>query len=353
MSVKILFVSASTRGGGAERMLFNIIRSLSPEYEIRLLITSKEKISSNIKLNISVENLNKEHASMAFYSIYKVVKSFKPDYMFTTSSSIGYMLIWCKLLSRVSAKIFIRVAVPPSEIVTKSVKNTLLKYVFKLFYCKCDNLIAQTEYMKNDVVQNYHVDESKVLVIRNIVDKNFLDEQSDVFIPSEFDNDDYNIVASGALYSVKGFDLLIQSIVPIVHEHKNVHLWILGQERYEVGYKKYLQNLIITKKLSDNVHLLGYRSNPYPYYKCANLLVMSSRHEGFPNVVMEALYLKTPVVVTNCVDWGGIVNEGLNGFVVEKNSIQALTVGINKAISVCFIPQFYEIQNFDYNTLFV
>lgn len=98
---------------------------------------------------------------------------------------------------------------------------------------------------------------------------------------------------------------------------------------------------------------MGYKSNPYPYLKNADLFVMSSRKEGFPNVVLEALYLKTPVVASNCVDFSRVIESGVNGYIVEKGNVLSLREGINRALSTTFDLDRLPIRNFDYNTLFV
>ena len=74
--------------------------------------------------------------------------------------------------------------------------------------------------------------------------------------------------------------------------------------------------------------------------------------EGFPNVVLEALTLDVPVVATNCVDFNTIICEGINGYVVEKNSIESLQSGIKRALTTSFDMSAICINNFNYNTLF-
>lgn len=97
---------------------------------------------------------------------------------------------------------------------------------------------------------------------------------------------------------------------------------------------------------------MGHKPNPYPYIKASDLFIMSSRTEGFPNVVLEALTLGIPVVASNCVDFKGIIYEGINGYVVEKNNIESLRIGLKKALTTSFDMSAICINNFNYNTLF-
>lgn len=350
--IKVIFFTASTTGGGAEKMLFNIISSLDERHKSYLVITSKDNLPDDVSIRSEVYKLGFDNARKAFPKIISVIKKIMPQYVFTTSSSIGYMLALAKCFVKQDFKVIVRCAVTPTEIVKTSFKDTLLKYVIRFSYKKCDLLIAQTSYMKDDLVKTYHVRPQRVRVIRNIVNKDYLDQQSSLFFPAEFAKGKFNIVASGALYSVKGFDLLIKAINPIIKSNENVRLWILGQERYEIGYRNFLQGLIDELGLGNNVTLLGYRDNPYPYYKYADLFVMSSRKEGFPNVVLESLCLGTPVVATNCVDFDGVILDGVNGFVVKKNNVEAMEEGVRKALQVSFDVDKVRLNNYDYNNLF-
>lgn len=130
---KILFVTVDTTGGGAERMMFNIIRSLDSSKQVRLLITSDQTCPKEVSGSIECKSLGKKHASTALLDIIKDVRSYKPDYLFTTSSSIGYMLVASKyLMNGHRPKVVIRCAVPPSEVYFKSLKSKLLRNIIKL-----------------------------------------------------------------------------------------------------------------------------------------------------------------------------------------------------------------------------
>ena len=348
--IKVLFVTASTTGGGAERMLFNIIRSMDERHEIRLFITSDAKVPEAYKNDVVSVNADKRHAMSAFVSLLRYIKSYRPEHVFTTSSNIGYMLILIKRLLRADYKVYIRCAVTPSEIYHDDLKSNILAKVNRLTYNGAELVIAQTEFMRRDLIRAYNIKPEKVKAIRNIVDTNFVREQANLSNASELSHDNFNIVAAGALYSVKGFDILIEAIAPLIKD-TNRHLYILGEERYEPGYRNYLNDLIQKFGVERNIHLIGHKSNPYPYFKAADLLVMSSRKEGYPNVVLEALSLETPVVVSDCVDWSDVIKEGVNGFVAEKNNVDSLRCALNKAISNKF-GKIEKIENYNYNVLF-
>jgi glycosyltransferase involved in cell wall biosynthesis len=99
-------------------------------------------------------------------------------------------------------------------------------------------------------------------------------------------------VAAGRLEDQKGFDVAIEAISR--SRNKNITLTILG----DGTLRQSLERLVEERKLQHRVKLLGYIQNPYPYFAKADGFLLSSRFEGFPNVVLEALSCGTPVVAT-------------------------------------------------------
>lgn len=352
VNVKVLFATASTCGGGAERMLFNIIRSLDSNHTKHLFVTSNDEVPEVYKDDVETIYARKKHAIQSFPLLLKKLRSFKPHYVFTTSSNVGYMLVLAKKILGAKFSVFIRCAVPPSEIYSSGFKSKILRKVIRMTYNSADMIISQSEKMRADLIDSYSLRPAKVKTIRNIIDKGFIKEQAQKNVASEISPDNYNIVAAGALYSVKGFDILIDAIAPLLKD-SNKHLYILGEERYEKGYREFLQNKIDRLGVTPNIHLLGHKTNPYPYLAMADLFVMSSRKEGYPNVVLESLALGAPVVATNVVDFSGVIIDGLNGFTVQKESVEELRSGIEKAFHTEFNLTKHSIDNFDYNTLFI
>lgn len=352
--IKLVFVSPSTQGGGAERMQLNIMHSLSEDkYNITFINTGTEPKPKDLSEYVKYKQYNKQHARQSFWNLLCDLRKVNPKYVFTTSIVIAYLLQLVRLFALLKFKLVVRIAVPPSDSPHSNLKSRILKKINATTLKYSDVIIAQTEFSKTDIAKHYNVPLHKIQVIRNIVDKSMLESKGNEYYPVELASEHYNIVAAGALYSVKGFDLLIDAMKLVVDKNNVVRLYILGEERYEIGYKNNLLKQITENGLQDNVFLLGHKSNPYPYYKNSNLFVMSSRTEGFPNVVLEALYYGTPVVATNCVDFSGVITDGVNGFVVGKESHITIAEGIKSAIVTLEKSNAFTIHNFNYEKLFV
>ena len=123
------------------------------------------------------------------------------------------------------------------------------------------------------------------------------------------------------IYSVTE-QINLQKFFPIINNQQFI-LHILGEDDNNGLYKQELISLSETLEIAENVVFHGFINNPFPYYKYADLFVLSSKWEGLPNVILEALFLKTPVVVTDCIPYFyEILEEGKNGFIVKYGDEQ-------------------------------
>ena len=351
MKNKIVFITPAISGGGAEKNMVNTINSIDlKEFDITLIICGGDlKYLDLLPKYIEIKYLNRKTVSKSYFQIFKILIKEKPKIVFT---SFGHLSLPVTFIQKIFFQKYINITrVPslPSNKLGKSIKSKLLYFPIVLAYRNSDLVIAQTSQMKNEIEVLWKVPFSKIFHIPNIINANQIKELAS-HEHKFFDDTCFNVIAMGALYSVKGFDLLIQAISLIKITLPNVRLYILGKESIEKGYKYKLEQLIKSLDLEKHVFLIGFKSNPYPYLKNADLFVLSSRKEGFPNVVLEALTLGIPVVATDCVDFENIINDGENGYIVPKNNVQALAEGIIKGKNLN--KMFFKQENFNFNEWF-
>jgi N-acetylgalactosamine-N,N'-diacetylbacillosaminyl-diphospho-undecaprenol 4-alpha-N-acetylgalactosaminyltransferase len=110
----------------------------------------------------------------------------------------------------------------------------------------------------------------------------------------------------------------------ILHR-RNIHLIILGK-----GNKSSLKSIAEANGVLEYVHFLGYQNNPFKYISKAKFLVLSSKNEGFANVLLEALACETPVIAFDCPCGPSvIIKHKKNGILVENQNLQKLTEAMN------------------------
>jgi glycosyltransferase involved in cell wall biosynthesis len=120
------------------------------------------------------------------------------------------------------------------------------------------------------------------------------------------------IVAAGRLADAKNYPLLIGAFA-ILRERIPASLFILGQGDQEPA----LRALIQAHRLDESVHLCGFRTNPWKYIARADVFALTSRYEGFGNVLVEAMACGVPVVATSSPGTRDIVSSGADGLLVD------------------------------------
>lgn len=136
------------------------------------------------------------------------------------------------------------------------------------------------------------------------------------------------VVAVGRLSREKGFDVLIQAIANLIDGGVNVGLAIAGDGKD----RESLERLIANTGHSDRIRLLGFVSDPRILYRAADLYALSSRREGLPNVVLEAMTMGVPVVATQIAGMPKLVQHDVNGRLVPPDDLPALQASIGELL---------------------
>jgi glycosyltransferase involved in cell wall biosynthesis len=244
---------------------------------------------------------------MMFYSIPKLIKYFnneKPELVFGYLQGITPLI--ARYFSKHKPKIIVSIQGLPSFLASKEVyeKYPIWKkieanmriYLWKKIYKNADNIITLTEETKINILDIFDFDKQKILYIPNpIVDDEIYDKVDEIIDDSFVIENDY-ILAIGRYTPQKDFQTLIKAFKIVKESHQKLNLIILG----EGELREQLQVLINQQKLKDKVKLYGFVSNPYKFLKKAKLFVLSSLWEDQGHTLVEATYLRVPVVSTKC-----------------------------------------------------
>lgn len=342
---KILFVHTRTNGGGAEKVIMNIYNSLDDAKYQKKYISLYETFSSDS----AIVGLGSKSVSRSFAKLQKAIADYEPDLVFSTMVHVALLVNLLRLFNNFK---FVHVSRMASSVTNPfaSRYDNLIKWLFTKTLRKHELLICQTQQMKEAFIEGYHVKESNILVVRNYLDVKSIDQLKDEFVTAHLESG-FKIISLGRIDRIKGFEYGIKAVKELCSQGLDVTYCIYGDVVHS-DYHQELIRLISESDLEGRVCLCGNAENPYPYLKNSDLLLLPSLSEGFPNVVIEALYLGVPVVVTDCSDFSGIIEEGKNGYVVARESILPMAIAIKNSMGLkhhCF-P--FSYVNFDYNALF-
>jgi len=316
--------------GGSERVTLIISQLLHKNsYNVKnivLELDSKQELYPFIPSAIPCEHIKIKRLRNSIFTLYKVIKREKPNFVFSSVSLIGIMLIILSPLFR-GIKVIIRQGFMPIS----GLDGTPI--LIKIFYRYAYKLIAQTIQMKESMSDYYQLDKKFITVIRNPIDKEYINKKRGMGSPFTGSNE-IRYVAVGRLGVFKDYETLIKAFEIVIAKNGNAHLYILGAD-YDMEYSCYIKNLVKEKKISHAVHFEGFSDNPYRYLFNSDCFVLSSISEGLPNVMLEAMYLRIPVVATKCIPFiEENIIEGVNGYSVNVKNYIDLAAAMEKAINL-------------------
>jgi glycosyltransferase involved in cell wall biosynthesis len=345
--------------GGAERVMLNLAAGLIRHgYLVDLVLVQAEGPYMNeIPRGVRLVELNKKHLSsqrtvFSLPSLVGYIRREKPDAMLSALNFANVIAFLAKIISRVPFRLVISEQNTFSSEIAQFpwYLRWILIFLMKLSYPKVDKITAVSEGVAEDLAQVLRIDREKISVIYNpVISPEIKLKKEEAVDDAWFGNNNPPVVlATGRLTKQKGFDILIQAFAQ-VRKQRLVHLLILG----EGEDRQALLNLIRELDIEQDVRLPGFVKNPYPYMANASLFVLSSRFEGLPTVLVEALYCGTRLVATDCPSGPReILKNGLYGQLVPVDNVESLQQAILTSLDLDkTIPSPVSWQAYDLDTV--
>ena len=320
-----LFVS-SLAGGGAHKMMLHIAKGLTElGHNVDLVLIKKEgPFVDDIPSTVSVVDLGSTRAITSIPKLVDYLNKNDPNVLLATPVIPTIPAIWATMLSRVDTQVVPRVPVVLSESNIYNnpddISERILPYLIKLFYNYCENIVAISQGVADDLVSNFNINRGNIKVIHNpAIDETAVEKCKEEVEHEFFDTNVPVLIGVGRLSEQKDFPTLIRAFEHLLGK-ADARLIILG----EGGEREHLEEMIHERNLSSKVDLPGFVDNPFSYMSQADVFVLSSAWEGFGNVIPESLLCGTPVVSTDCKSGPReILNNGEYGTLVEvKNESQ-------------------------------
>jgi GalNAc-alpha-(1->4)-GalNAc-alpha-(1->3)-diNAcBac-PP-undecaprenol alpha-1,4-N-acetyl-D-galactosaminyltransferase len=199
--------------------------------------------------------------------------------------------------------------------------NKVTQLLQKFTYRRADLITVQT----HAALSFFPPDRYKTFVIPNPVALPTSDP-----IDSQLNTDDRHLLAIGKLIPQKGFDLAIEAFAQVCQDRPEWTLTILG----EGEMRDELEDLCTELGLEDRVFMPGVVKNIDAHLRKADIFVLSSRFEGFPVTLCEAMACGVPVIAANCLSGPReIVHNGIDGMLVMPDNVEALAMGLNQLMS--------------------
>ncbi len=301
--MKIAVFIYSLGGGGAERVVSQLIPYLENNgFDVYLVLMNNTCVYPFETKNkpFFLENSKTTESNVLkflkipflAYKYHIFLKKNKINKSFSFLTRPGFISVLTKWFNKKRTIIISERSNSSLQYGNHNLQSWINNFLIKELYPKADLIIANSNGNAQDLITNYNVPRYKITTIYNpiSIEAIFAIEP----IKDFFDTNYFNLVSVGRLNRGKNHHLLIKSLE--FFKLQKVRLYIFGDGILKDELEKTIQDL----KLENYVFLMGFESNIYNYLKAADLFVFSSNHEGFPNVILEAMACELPIVSTNC-----------------------------------------------------
>ncbi len=283
--LKIIFILPSFAGGGAEKVTISLYNNLYKlGHNTRLIIQNNSGPLSDEIINKKFIDLKSDKFRYSIIKLIKNINRFKPDIVFSTFPHITLPLIFLRDYFYKNTKIVSREPNMRDISFEHSSYPKILKFLSNKYSNKCNKIIVTSKAMKMDFI-NTGVDEILLNLIYNPIDVAGIRK---IKVLNRHAGKGLRFIIVGRLVYQKGID----RVLPLLKSLNNCHLTIIGEGPDKDKLKKQSFELNINNK----VKFMNFTQNAKSYIAGSDYLLLPSRWEGLPNVVLESLALGTPVI---------------------------------------------------------
>lgn len=336
---KILFIIHSLSSGGAEKVLIDILDEFDySRYDVTLLLIKREgryieRVNSNVKLlflhsqTVVCRIFNRILSEFKLYESftnYKIIKTVTQNFDTIVSFSHGDSL---KYHSKILKKGRNNVTWIHCDMWNRGLYQKINIRREEFFYDSMDKIIFVSNDAQNQFNRLYgNKIKTKQEVIYNLIHVEKIKKLADAEIITR--ESKFTICTVGRFYEEKAYDRLIRVSAMLKEKGYDFQLWIVAEG---ILFKE-LQELAIRLNVADRVVFWGFKSNPYPYIKNADIFISTSRTEAMPLVICEALCLGKPIISTKTTGPIELLS-GNFGILTEHDDISIYNAIINLIVN--------------------
>lgn len=329
---RICFVLPSLNGGGAERAAVQILNGLDPDRWDRSMFLFAREGPYLADVDPAIRIAAADTASR--WGRWRALRSFvigeRPEVVMAFLSY--FSVLSAVRAANTGATVMFNLQTPMSAFLTDADYQWRRRWhkaafatVARIGYGAADLIVATSQGVASDLTSAFGINPDRIRVLANPVDVARVRAAGAEPIDAAIlpPGTGPLIVAAGRLADAKNYPLMIEAFAALAQKMP-VRLCILGQGELEGS----LRQLIAARGLGDAVSLAGFQANPWKYIARADVFLLTSRYEGFGNVLIEAMACGVPVVATASAGTRDIVQHGVDGMLVEAHSPQSVAASV-------------------------
>ncbi|MGA2534519.1 MAG: glycosyltransferase [Terracidiphilus sp.] len=290
---RVLLLIPHFGGGGAEAVFALLARGLScDKYEMHIGLVTQTNLPAGCSLQgVAVHVLGAGRIRCAAFRVAALVRRVRPHLILSGMFHLNFLV----LLLRPFFPRPVRILVRQNGTVSSALENqpAYTRILYRILYRRADKVVCQSRAMADDLARELGLEESRLAVLPNPIDVDAIRLAARQSTYS-WSGSGPHLVAVGRLSKEKGFDLLLESLQAVREFFPGVDLVIAGAGSEEVALKSRCSEL----GLDAAVRFAGNVDQPAVLFQGASAFVLSSRHEGMPNALLEAAAAGLPIVAT-------------------------------------------------------
>lgn len=329
--LKVLLVVCNNKLHGTERYVIELAKNL-PRSLMDIYVATPERgeLSEILRQN-DIPELVYHNGRMNIFSIkgtynlYRIIRKHKFDVIHANAGIIPNILgKVCRARVNIEVKHgLFHQDKKPSDL---SIRRKLHEWVKQFFV---DYFIAISDNDKKRMVKYFSIKEEKIKVIYNGIDQNILLPYRKVLDLKEESAKDTIIFGNiGRLTYQKAQDVLIEAFSNLVKKNEKARLLIIGSGEDEAKIKEQIEKA----QLTDKVSVEGYKKNIFEHMRNLDVLVLTSRSEGVPYVILEAMCMGIPIISTKVGGIDNVLENEKTALLVEKNDVKGIEEAMLKLI---------------------
>nr|HID14046.1 glycosyltransferase [Anaerolineae bacterium] len=333
--IRLLTIIPGLGGGGAERALVNLLRHLDGgRFQVQLAaFEATGPFRREVPVEIPVHDLNgrRQYDVRLVVRLARLLHSERPDAVLSVMRYANVVALLAARLSRFNGPVIVNEQNNPSAEFEQFGGRWFKSLALRYLYPRAGKITAISQGIATELASRWGVPGDKVVVIPNPVDVAQIRHLAQEPSPHPWLTDKQIpvIIGVGRLHPQKDFGLLVRAF-RLVRNAQATRLIILG----EGPERDLLENEVQQLGLASDVLLPGFQDNPFAWMGRADAFVLSSRYEGFGNVIVEAMALGRPVIATNCpFGPGEIIGDNVSGLLVPVGDEQALARAITRVLN--------------------
>lgn len=334
ISQRVTLFIPSLNGGGAERVMVSLANGLAAKgLNVDLVLAREAGVYlSDVSREVRIVNLGVRRTLETLWPLSRYLRNERPMCLISAMNYVNVIASWALRMAGVPTRLILTEHANLSQLLSDSSRGMAwcLPRLMRSAYAKADAIIAVSDGVAHDLAKVLRCDPQRIHTRHNPIDTGALTIKAAEpldhpwFAPGQ----PPVVIATGRLSPEKDFPLLIQAF-SLLRARRPARLVILG----EGAQRPPLEALISGLDCKDDILLAGFQANPYKWMSRASVFVLSSRWEGFGNVLVEAMACGTPVVSTACPSGPEeILAQGRWGRLVEVGDASALTNAIEQTL---------------------